>query len=164
VKTNDVAHRIGIDEAGYVVEFGRPGIGVRFHQIQSMTRALARIGVAFEARNPITHLMIDKSTGVLQEDLLNEKILSAIVEIKTPLTEVKTVLDTVAEVAKQIDTVIAVGVSTRCDDTGEDPRLAPLLQELGYSFERAKTNMGLGRITNIELTENQGDQYLTSVR
>ena len=168
VKTNDVAHRIGINQAGYVVEFGRPGIGVRFHQIQSMTMALARIGVAFEARNPITHLMVDTRTGALQDDILNEKILSAIVEIKTPLAEVKTVLDTVSEVAKQIDTVIAIGVSTRCDESGEDPRLGPLLEELGYGFERAKTNMGLGRVTNVERNveraENQGDQHAASVR
>ena len=164
VKTNDVAHRIGVNEVGYVIEFGRPGIGVRFHQIQSMTLALARIGVAFEASNPITHLMVDKSSGALKEDLLNEKILSAIVEIKTPLSELKRVLDTVSEVSKQIDTVIAVGVSTRCDVTGEDPRLAPLLEDLGYRFERAKTNMGLGRITNLELREGQGDQHLASVR
>lgn len=35
---------------------------------------------------------------------------------------------------------------------GEDELLAPLLEELGYSYSRAKTNMGLGRITNnIEL-------------
>ena len=164
VKTNDVAHRIGVNEVGYVIEFGRPGIGVRFHQIQSMTLALARIGVAFEASNPITHLMVNKASGALQEDLLKEKILSAIVEIKTPLSELKRVLATVSEVSKQIDTVIAVGVSTRCDETGEDPRLAPLLEELGYRFERAKTNMGLGRITNLELEEGQGDQHLASVR
>ena len=163
VKTNDVARRIGINEVGYVIEFGRPGIGVRFHQIQSMTMALARIGVVFEASNPITHLMIDKDVGALQEDLLDEKILSAIVEIKTQLAEVKTVLHTVSDMATKIDTVIAVGVSTRCDDSGEDPRLAPLLEELGYRFERAKTNMGLGRITNIERVENQGDQYAAPV-
>ena len=163
VKTNDVAHRVGIGEVGYVIEFGRPGTGVRFHQIQSMTMALADIRVTFEPKNPITHLMTDKSVGSLKEDLLNEKILSAIVEIKTPLADVKRVLDTVMEVSKQIDTVIAIGVSTRCDDTGEDPLLASLLGELGYSFERAKTNMGLGRITNL-VEEGAGDEHLASVR
>jgi hypothetical protein len=79
VKTNDVAHRVDVGEVGYVIEFGRPGVGVRFHQIQSMTIALAELGVKFEAKNPITHLMLDQSTGMLKEDLLNEKILSAIV-------------------------------------------------------------------------------------
>ncbi len=163
VKTNDVAHRVDVGEVGYVVEFGRPGTGVRFHQIQTMTMALAKCGVTFEPKNPISHLMTDKSAGTLREDLLNEKILSAIVEIKTDLSEVGKILSTVMEVSKRIDTVVAVGVSTRCDDGGEDKLLAPLLEDLGYRFERAKTNMGLGRITNVR-KEEQGDQHLASVR
>ena len=153
VKTNDVAHRVNVGEVGYVIEFGRPGVGVRFHHIQSMTMALAELGVKFEAKNPITHLMQDQSTGRLKEDLLGEKILSAIVEITTTVDRVPVVLGTVQRVAKQIDTVIAIGVSTRCDQAGEDPVLAPLLENLGYTFSRAKTNMGLGRITNIHPEE-----------
>ena len=34
--------------------------------------------------------------------------------------------------------------------------MAPLLEELGYSFERAKTNLGLGRMTNIQKKEVVG--------
>jgi hypothetical protein len=164
VKTNDVAQRVGVGEAGYVIEFGRPGTGVRFHEIQSMTMALAQIGAVFEPKNPITHLMTNRATGELQQDLLGEKILSAIVEIKSALSEVERVLDTVQKVSKRIDTVIAVGVSTRCDETGEDKLLAPLLQELGYTFERAKTNMGLGRVTNLQIAEKARDQHATPVR
>jgi hypothetical protein len=168
VKTNDVAHRVGIGEVGYVVEFGRPGTGVRFHEIQSMTMALARVGVAFEPNNPITHLMTDRKTGELKQDILKEKILSAIVEIKTPLSAVEEVLDTVQKVSRTIDTVVAVGISTRCDEMGEDRMLAPVLQEMGYTFERAKTNMGLGRVTNVQKnvqkTEARNDQHAASVR
>lgn len=164
VKTNDVAHRVGIGEVGYVIEFGRPGVGVRFHHIQTMTRALAKLGVQFEQKNPISHLMTDKTTGDLKEDLLDEKILSAIVEIKTRMEQVPVVLDTVTEVSKQIDTVVAVGVSTRCDEEGDDNQLAPLLEELGFNRERAKTNMGLGRVTNAAASEGTSDQYAASVR
>lgn len=164
VKTNDVSSRVGVGEAGYVIEFGRPGVGVRFADIEKMTVALANLKVTFEPKNPITHLMTDMSKGTLKEDLLQEKILSAIVEIKTGIDEVSAVLDTVTEVSKQIDTVIAVGVSTRCDEEGEDHRLAPMLKELGYRFERAKTNMGLGRVTNAGAREKVGDQYAAPVR
>ncbi len=163
VKTNDVAHRVSVGEVGYVIEFGRPGTGVRFHEIQAMTTALAACGVTFEPKNPITHLMTDTSAGALPEDLLGEKILSAIVEIKTDLSDLDRVLSTAMEVSRRIDTVVAVGVSTRCDDQGEDPLLAPRLEELGYTFERAKTNMGLGRITNVR-KEDAGDQHPASVR
>lgn len=164
VKTNDVSDRVSVGEAGYVIEFGRPGVGVWFHQIQTMTMALAQLAITFEAKNPITHLMTDKSKGTLKEDLLNEKILSAIVELKTGIDQVPQVLDTVMHVSKEIDTVLAVGVSTRCDQEGEDHVLAPLLEEHGYTFHRAKTNMGLGRVTNIQKEEKIGDKHLAPVR
>jgi hypothetical protein len=61
VKTNDVTDRVAVGEVGYVIEFGRPGIGVRFSEIEAMTKALARLGVVFEVKNPITHLMTDQA-------------------------------------------------------------------------------------------------------
>lgn len=165
VKTNDVEKRVEVGEVGYVIEFGRPGVGVYFREIQVMTMALAELGVTFEARNPITHLMTDKQRGLLQEDILNEKILSAIVETKTGIEMVIPVLETVWKTAKKNDTVMVVGVSTRCDEDGEDWTLSPLLRQHGYTFHRAKTNMGLGRITNIEKKEESvSDEHLASVR
>jgi hypothetical protein len=164
VKTNDVARRIGLGEVGYVIEMGRPGVGVRFGHIQTMTSALADIGVVFEAKNPITHLMTDKAKGTLREDLLGEKVLSAIVETRTTIDEVQAVLDMVFDVSRRIDTVVAVGLSTRCDGEGEDTELAPLLASLGYSSERAKTNMGLGRVTNIPSDEEVSDEHAAPVR
>lgn len=150
VKTNDVNPRVGVGEVGYTIEFGRPGVGVRFRDIQEMSIELAKLNIRFEEKNPITHLMTDKSVGTIREDILDEKILSAIVEIKTTLAEVEAVLSTVEEVNRRIDTVTVVGISTRCDDEGEETHLAGLLEELGYGAERAKTNMGLGRLTNLE--------------
>jgi hypothetical protein len=58
------------------------------------------------------------------------------------------VIRLVWEIEKQIDTVVALGVGARCDDTGEDNIVAPVLEKLGYKLERAKTNIGLGKITN----------------
>lgn len=156
VKTNDVRLRVDTDEVGYTIEFGRPGVGVRFSDIQEMSRELAKLGVTFEKNNPITHLLANERTGDLRSDILNEKILSAIVEIKTDIGMVEKVLSTVKIVNIGIDTVTAVGISTRCDEDGEDKILGPLLKKLGYTNYRAKTNMGLGRITNtISLTEKK---------
>jgi len=148
VKTNDVTHRVKSGEAGFTIEFGRPGVGVRFREIQKMTQALARANVPFEKKNPLTLLMSDIATGTLREDILNEKVLSAIVEIKVPISRVDEIVELVHEVEGQIDSVIALGVSTRCDENGEERVVAPILQRLGYSLERAKTNTGLGKITN----------------
>ncbi len=148
VKTNDISGRVKPGEAGFTIEFGRPGVGVWMREIQLMCWALADAGVTFEKRNPITSLMTDVPTGTLREDILNEKLMSAIVEIKVPVERVEEIVRLVWDVEKRVDTVVALGVGTRCDDNGEDNIVAPLLEKLGYSLERAKTNIGIGRITN----------------
>jgi len=148
VKTNDVTGRVKAGEVGFTIEFGRPGVGVWFHEIQKMTWALAKAGVAFEKKNPVTSLMTDVASGTLREDILGEKILSAIVEIKVPVARTEEIIRLVREVEKQIDTVVALGVGARCDESGEENVVGPILERLGYKLERAKTNAGLGRITN----------------
>jgi hypothetical protein len=52
-----------------------------------------------------------------------------------------------------VDTVIAIGVGARCDDEGREQEVFSVLQRLGYEPERAKTNLGLGRITNSKAIE-----------
>lgn len=148
VKTNDVTGRVRHGEVGLTIELGRPGAGVWFTDIQKMTTALARAGVAFEEMNPVTLLMSDVSTGTLREDILDEKILSGIVEIKIPVSRTAEIMRLVEGVSRQIDTVVLIGVDARCDEGGEEEVVAPVLESLGYSWERAKTNIGLGRITN----------------
>jgi hypothetical protein len=143
VKTNDVTNRVGIGETGYVIEFGRPTVGVRFRDIDKMTRALAEIGIEFEPKNPVTHMMTDRKAGRLRDDILNEKILSAIVEFKTRLENVPAVLKRVDEVSHTLDTVVSVGVSTRCDEQGNSA-LDGVLKDEGFDFVRGKTNLGLG--------------------
>jgi len=148
VKTNDVSGRVQRGEVGFTVELGRPGVGVRLRDIQTVTMALAASGVVFEKKNPVTSLMTDVSKGTLPEETLGEKILSAIVEIKVPFEMIEEVVTVVREIKSRIRTIIAVGVQTRCDDEGEETLVLPILQRLGYDPIRAKTNTGLGRVTN----------------
>jgi ferredoxin len=146
VKTNDVTGRVKAGEAGFVIEFGRPGVGTRFRDIEKMTTALAALPVAFEPMNPVTTLMTDAARGTIRPDILDEKVLSAIVEIKVPFERVPAVLACVRDVARRVDTVVAVGVSTRCEADGSEP-LRALLEREGYPAYRGKTNLGLGRVT-----------------
>jgi spore coat polysaccharide biosynthesis protein SpsF (cytidylyltransferase family) len=88
--------------------------------------------------------MTDVSTGDIKEDILNEKILSAIVEFKTSLANVPTVLRKVREVAGRLDTIVAIGAAVRCDDNG-DNELEEILRQEEFNFVRGKTNLGLGR-------------------
>jgi ferredoxin len=147
VKTNDVTGRCKFGEVNFTIEFGRPGVGARFWEVQKMTQALAKAGVPFENKNPVTALM--KSTdGSLPDDVLNEKVLSCIVEIKVAVSRAEEIILLVREVEKQINTVVALGVGTRCEDDGDEREVVEILHRLGYNPQRAKTNSGLGRITN----------------
>jgi ferredoxin len=157
VKTNDVSGRIQVGEVGFTIEFGRPGVGVWMRDIQEMCAALARAGVSFEKNNPVTSLMTDVSSGTLREDILNEKLLSAIVEIKAHVERTEEIILLVREVEKRIDTVVALGVGTRCDGDGEERAVAPILEKLGYRLQRAKTNIGLGRATNRPAPEPRAE-------
>jgi hypothetical protein len=148
VKTNDVSGRVKVGEVGFTVEFGRPGVGVRFHEIERMSTALAKLGVSFEKKNPVTTLMTDTSTGRLRDDILNEKVLSAILEIKTTVDRTEEIIREIWEVERQLDTVVSLGVGTRCDEKGQENVVAPILEKLGYKLHRAKTNVGLGKISN----------------
>jgi len=155
VKTNDISGRVNTGEVGFTIEFGRPGVGVWMREIQDMAWTLAKAGVAFEKRNPITSLMTDVNTGTLRTDILNEKVMSAILEIKVPVSRTEEIIRLVWDVEKRIDTVVALGVGTRCDEAGNETIVAPVLERLGYKLERAKTNVGLGRITNPSAQEAQ---------
>src|SRR5690242_3661855 len=101
--------------------------------------------------------MSDVATGTIREDILNEKVLSAIVEIKVAVERTEEIIRLVWRVEKEVDTVVAIGVGTRCDETGEDNVVAPILERLGYKLERAKTNVGLGRITNRNVEQPQAE-------
>ena len=144
VKTNDVTGRVQPGESGFTVEFGRPGIGARFRDIDRVTRALAATGAHFEQANPVTSLMSDPATGRIRDDILDEKVLSAIVELKTRIDRVPEILHALRAVAGEVETVICVGVSARCDARGDTP-LEEVLRAEGVAFWRGKTNLGLGR-------------------
>ncbi|HXG50385.1 MAG TPA: 4Fe-4S dicluster domain-containing protein [candidate division Zixibacteria bacterium] len=148
VKTNDVTRRVGEGEAGFVIEFGRPGVGARFRDIERVTRALAELGIEFEPDNPVTSLMSDRKRGLLDPEILDEKVLSAIVEIKTRLEEVPMVLRRIRRISPEVNTVISIGVSTRCGAGGEEP-LREMLEREGYPTYRGKTNLGLGRAAAV---------------
>src|SRR5215472_7716167 len=104
VKTNDVTDRVGIGQVGFTIELGRPGIGARFRDFQEMSRALAKAGVSFEKNNPITTLMTDVTTGDIRTDILNEKVMSAIIEIKVPVERTEEIIRIIWDVEKRIKT------------------------------------------------------------
>ena len=99
----------------------------------------------FEPVNPVTYLMEDKATGKMRPDVLNEKVLSAILEFVFPREKGPEVLKTLQEVTKEIDTVCSVDLMDFVEPDDQVP-MDKMLSELGI-FHRinGKTNVGLGR-------------------
>jgi ferredoxin len=145
IKSNDVTGRLRKGEAGLVVEMGRPGIGAFLWDIEKVAMALARLKPTFEAKNPVTQLMEDTTTGKIKDEVLNEKVLSAIIEIKVKLERIPEFLQALAKVQKEVDTVISVGVASRCLPDGSIPH-EEWVRKAGYTLSlNGKTNLGLGR-------------------
>ena len=145
MKTNDVTGRYRHGEVGFTVDVGRPGIGATFEDVEKISMAVARVGVAFEQMNPLTKLMRDKTTGRLRHDIKNERILSCLLEFKTKDTKTVSVINTLREVSKLVNTVFSVGCICRCRPDGTIP-VKNMLDEAGIFYRpNGKINIGLGR-------------------
>lgn len=145
IKSNDVTGRLRYGEVGFVVELGRPGIGARFRDVERVALALAPLKPTFEPQNPVTQLMEDPQTGRIRADVLDEKVLSAIIELKTRLERIPEFLKTLEAVQSEVDTVISVGVASRCLPDGSVPHVT-WVSQAGYRLSpNGKTNLGLGR-------------------
>ncbi len=143
-KTNDVTGRIKLGEVGICIEFGRPGVGSSFKDISAMTSRLKESGAEFELDNPLTALM-DSETGRFPENLLNERVLSAIVEMKAPnLYDLDRFIPIIMDVSEEIDTVFSLSFISRYEADGTLPILEKL-NDAGIAYApNAKINLGMG--------------------
>lgn len=145
MKTNDVTGRFKRGWVGIGIELGRPGIGSRFRDVDKVAQAMARLGAKFEPKNPVTLLMKDVGAGKLKEDVLDEKVLSAIVECTFPIEKIKAALIALKEVARDVDTVFSVDCINVVEPDGSLP-VDKILSELEIPrYINGKTNVGLGR-------------------
>jgi ferredoxin len=146
MKTNDVTGRLKWGEAGMAIEMGRPGTGARFCDIEKVTMAVSTLGgIVFEPKNPLTGLMADKNTGKMKEEVLDEKVLSAIIEMTVPLARVQEIIARVREVTKTISTVCSFDLTCKVHPDGTIPAF-DLARAVGVQPTiNGKINVGLGR-------------------
>lgn len=146
MKTNDVTGRFPKGCAGLAIEVGRPIAGCRFKQVEKIAMAVAKSGgICFEKSNPITTLMVDPTTGKFKDDVLNEKVYSAILEFAVPIERVPEVLVVIKDIASKIDTVFSLGICTRVDDEDSMPALKVANEADCWISINGKTNVGLGK-------------------
>ncbi len=145
VKSNDVTGRYKRGEVGFGVEMGRPGTGTTFRQVQQLTETIAAMGVQFEKRNPLTTLLSDPGSGKIREEILDERVLTAIIEFKVPIDRVGEVLSTLKKAQIDLDTVFSLDYIHRPDADGSLPALEAA-EQLGYHLSHhVKICTGLGR-------------------
>lgn len=147
MKTNDKTGRYTAPFAGIALEFGRPGVGFRFYDIEMASMALAKVGVEFEPENPYS-VLIDPKTGRILDtyrEIINEKGRSAIIEFLIPKERLPEIYKVCMEIAKEIDCVFSMDIISRCTPDSEAV-LKPILDKAGIKTRiNGKTNMGLGR-------------------
>ncbi len=144
-KTNDVTGKFGRGEYGLLFEFGRPGTGTRFTEVQKITTALCAMGVEILEENPVFGLLEDTATGRIRPEFLREKVLSVILEIRIPEERLAEIVRRVFPLLDELDTVVSVGLVTRFGVDGGLPVIREL-EALGVPVRpNAKINVGLGR-------------------
>ena len=149
-KTNDVTNRCGPGEVGIGIEVGRPTLGMGLEDIQKITRALAKNGIReIEENNPIHSMIHDPDTGDLKPELLNERVLSAIIEIQVKRDRLGEILRTLKAVSEDVDSVFTLDIYTLLEPALRIPQeVLDIIESEGFSWRpNAKINMGLGRVS-----------------
>lgn len=153
MKTNDVTGRFKPGEVGFGVELGRPRVGARFEDAEKVASALAKHGVEFELRNPLTKYL-DTKTGnflvswqghPLDQSFRKTKVMTFIIEFKTKQEKILDIIKTLKEVSKDINTVMSVDLISKCTKDGEIPVKTILDKEGIEYYINGKTCLGLGK-------------------
>jgi NAD-dependent dihydropyrimidine dehydrogenase PreA subunit len=145
MKTNEITHRFRPGEVGVALELGRPLLGASFRDVERVTRAMAEIGVEFEPRNPLTALLQDPSAGIMNPDVIDERVLSTIVEFKIAEEKLEEILIAIKEVAGTLDSVFSLDIIHVLPSELPDP-IVERIGKLGFEVRpNGKINLGLGR-------------------
>ena len=148
MKTNEITGRFQRGSYGMAVEVGRPGVAARLIDLEKIAIALAKIGVQFEPKNPVTFLFEDVKKGKLKPEVRNERVLSAIIEFLVKPEQLKPVLQALKDISPKIDTVFSLDLISFPGEEEKGPALK-VVREMGFPvYPNGKVNLGLGKILN----------------
>ncbi len=145
MKTNEITRRYNPGEVGVVLDIGRPQAGTSFKDVETIATALTEVGIEFESSNPVIGLMEDPKIGKFKPEIRGERVLSAILEFKTPVTDLLDTLDILRKIGEGIETVFSVGIISVTQGNQAESCLN-LMTENGWNVKpNGKVNLGLGR-------------------
>lgn len=145
MKTNDVTGRYKRGHLGLAIELGRPGVSTSFRDVEKVAKTCARHGVIFEPKNPVTALMVDRVQGFINPEIMNERVLSAIVEFEVPLERAPALLADLQAVACDLETVFSLDAISLVEPDGSLPAYDVLVGAGFHPSPNGKHNVGLGR-------------------
>lgn len=146
IKTNDVTNKYIGRKVGVSIELGRPNMGTRFYDVEKVTRTLAKYGVEFTKENPIYSLLTDTKKGSFPSEILNERVLSLIIEIIIDLDYFEVVFNELKKIAPDLDTVFSLNIGGVVDCDGEACYKDVLVKTQANTSNNAKINLGFGKL------------------
>jgi NAD-dependent dihydropyrimidine dehydrogenase PreA subunit len=148
MKTNEITGRFKRGFWGMAVEVGRPGVGAKLKDLELIAVALAKKGILFEPKNPVTFLFEDVRSGKLKPELKEERVLSAIIEFEVRPDQLRGVLQTLKHLSEQVEAVFSVNLISFPEAEEKGPALE-IARETGFPiYPNGKVNLGLGRALN----------------
>ena len=145
MKTNDVTGRFADGYIGVGLEMGRPGVGTRLREVEKVVKRFVSMNIELEPHNPVTQLIENKETGEFPKDILEEKVLSAIVECIIPMERAQEVFSIVEDVAQGVDTVFSLDLICKVAPDGAIPIIMEIERDGLMRSLNGKVNVGLGR-------------------
>lgn len=142
IKTNDTQNSYGQDDMGILLELGRPVLGARFSDVEKVVMKFKAHGYEVHAHNPIASLVADPATGALKPEILNEKIISCVVEFKLPVTAAGELTAMAQELTGEVESVFNLSVALRADDAGK-PRFDAFFPPDVFRLPNGKANTGM---------------------
>ncbi|MFH0846895.1 MAG: 4Fe-4S binding protein [Chloroflexota bacterium] len=150
MKTNDIRGIFNKGICGIGAEMGRPGVSTCWTDVEKVAMACAKVaGVKFADQNPVTLAMVDAKTGKINPEVVNERTMSAIIEMEVPRENVGALIDTLKKVSQEIDTVFSMDIIDRPENPkqkGSRPPVQKILDEHGVKYyPNGKNNLGLAK-------------------
>ncbi len=142
IKTNDTTDRYRPGYMGVFVELGRPALGTRLVDVERIVKKFRTYGFPVIPDNPVAELIENPVTGALRPEILQEKMISVLVEFILPDTAVKELLAIIHELSDEVETVFNVSVAFRAYQDGRSP-LRDLFGPGIFSLPNGKVNLGL---------------------
>lgn len=115
-------------------------------EVEKITKTLSKYNVEYEEKNPTKQLLSNGNKGELKKEVLDEKVLSLIIEFIVPENECPKILKALRKVSNDLDTVFSISLVGRIQFDGTIP-VRNMLERLRVSYRpNAKINLGLGRL------------------